>query len=85
MLGLAEMLDIATILKKKKKPDTRGIIDYIEFFTETPSSLENLPITNSTCKSHYTFKVPVGIRPLRAITFLFQLRGGNVSDKKLIL
>lgn len=60
-----------------KFSSTRVIIDCTEFFIEIPSSLVNQTITYSSCKSHNTFKLLVGISPTGVVKFLSKLWGGG--------
>ena len=62
---------------------TRLIIDCIEIFSETPSSLNSQSQTWSEYKHHNTWKTLIGISPTGCITFVSKLWSGRVSDKEI--
>ena len=64
-------------------PKTRCIIDATELFIEMPANPSAQQLTYSSYKNHNTLKALVGITPSGAISFVSDLYGGNISDKKL--
>ena len=64
-------------------PTTRCIIDATEIFIEMPTNLTAQQLTYSNYKNHNTLKALVAITPSGAISFISDLYGGNISDKKL--
>ena len=64
-------------------PQTRCIIDATEIFIQMPSNLSAPQLTFSNYKNHNTLKALVGITPSGAVSFISDLYGGNISDKKL--
>ncbi|XP_068684844.1 uncharacterized protein [Montipora foliosa] len=70
---------------KYDHPYTRIILDCTEIFIEKPSCFRVQVETYSTYKSHNTAKGLVGIAPNGAVTFISDLYGGHVSDRKIVL
>lgn len=66
-------------------PYTRIILDCTEIFIEKPSCFRVQAETYSTYKSHNTAKGLVGIAPNGAVTFISDLYGGHVSDRKIVI
>lgn len=66
-------------------PYTRIILDCTEIFIEKPSCFRVQAETHSTYKSHNTAKGLVGIAPNRGVTFISDLCGGHVSDRKIVI
>ena len=64
-------------------PTTRCIIDATEIFIEMPKNPTAQQLTYSNYKNHNTLKALVAITPSGAISFISDLYGGNISDKKL--
>jgi len=69
---------------KREYPNTRIIIDAIEFTIERPSSLFSQSGTFSTYKNRNTVKVLFGITASGAISFVSDCYEGSISDKKLV-
>ena len=57
------------------------IIDYLELFTEKPSSALNQVQNYSNYKHHQTVKYLIGISPQGTVTFISDGWGGRTSDK----
>ena len=68
---------------KAHYPCTRVIIDCTELFIQMPSSFRAQSQTYSTYKSHNTAKGLIGIAPSGFVTFISNLYGGHLSDKKI--
>ena len=64
-------------------PNTRCIIDATEIFIEMPANPSAQQLTFSNYKNHNTLKALIGITPSGVISFISDLYGGNISDKKL--
>ena len=69
---------------KNTYSSTHCIIDYTELFCQRPSSLSTQSCMHSHCKSHVTYKGLLGIATSGSITFMSQLQGGSISDKKIV-
>lgn len=69
---------------KDQYPNTRLIIDAMEFGIERPSSLVSQAATFSAYKNKNTVKVLIGIIPSGAIVFVSLMYEGSISDKKLV-
>ena len=66
-------------------PRTRCIIDATEVYIQMPLNPTAQQITFSSYKNHNTLKALIGITPSGAISFISDLYGGNISDKKLVM
>ena len=66
-------------------PTTRCIIDAKEIFIEMPANPSAQQLTFSNYKNHNTLKALIGITPSGVVSFISDLYGGNISDKKLTL
>ncbi|KAK0166587.1 hypothetical protein PV327_004080 [Microctonus hyperodae] len=64
-------------------PDTRVIIDCIEFRTEIPKSISNKAFFYSHHKKGFTIKLLVGITPSGYICFISKAAGGQKSDAEI--
>lgn len=64
-------------------PNTRCIIDATEIFIEMPANPSAQQLTFSNYKNHNTLKALIVITPSGVISFISDLYGGNISDKKL--
>lgn len=64
-------------------PTTRIILDCTELFIQRPSAMLAQSETWSDYKHQNTWKALVGISPNGQVTFLSELWGGRVSDKKI--
>ena len=64
-------------------PTTRCIIDATEIFIEMPAIPSAQQLTFSNYKNHNTLKALIGITPSGVVSFISDLYGGNISDKKL--
>lgn len=64
-------------------PTTRCIIDATEIFIEMPANPSAQQLTFSNYKNHNTLKALIGITPSGVVSFISDLYGGNISDKKL--
>ena len=64
-------------------PTTRCIVDATEIFIGMPANPSAQQLTFSSYKNHNTLKVLIGITPSGVISFVSDLYGGNISDKKL--
>lgn len=64
-------------------PNTRCIIDATEIFIEMPANPSAQQLTFSNYKNRNTLKALIGITPSGVISFISDLYGGNISDKKL--
>ena len=64
-------------------PSTRCIIDATEIFIQKPQNPSAQQLTFSNYKSHNTYKALIAISPSGAISFVSNLFGGNIFDKKL--
>ena len=60
------------------------IIDCSEIYIQTPRSLDAQRSTNSSYKSHCTFKFLLRIAPCGQITYLSTLFVGSISDKEIV-
>ena len=67
----------------KKISDTRVLLDCTEIFIQSSSSLENMSLTFSNCKSHDTFKALVGVSMTGVVVFISQLWPGSASDVEI--
>ena len=67
---------------KEHYPNTRVILDCTELFIQMPSSFRAQSQTYSTYKSHNTAKGLIGIAPNGFISFISDIYGGHVSDKR---
>ncbi len=68
---------------KEHYPNTKVIIDCTELFIEMPSSFRAQFQTYSTYKSHNTAKGLIGISPSGMVSFISNLYGGHISDKRI--
>ena len=68
---------------KEKFPNTRTIIDCVEFKVEVPSKLFLHKLFYSDYKSHTTVKVLVGITPGGGFNFISSAYPGSISDKDI--
>ncbi len=68
---------------KEHYPNTRVIFYCTEVFIEMPSSFRAQSQTYSTYKSHNTAKGLIGITPNGLVSFVSDLYGGHISDKKI--
>lgn len=68
---------------KQKFPKTRVIIDCVELFSESSSTLSLKSMMYSDYKSHMTYKALVGISPNGVVTFVSDCWTGSISDKSL--
>ena len=66
-------------------PTTRCIIDATEIFIEMPANPSAQQLTFSNYKNHNTLKALIEITPSGVVSFISDLYGGNISDKKLTL
>ena len=66
-------------------PKTRCIIDATEIFIQMPSNPTAQQLTFSSYKNHNTLKALIGITPSGAISFISDLYGGSISDKKIVV
>ncbi|XP_065900149.1 uncharacterized protein [Dysidea avara] len=66
-------------------PKTRCIIDATEIFIQMPSNPTAQQLTFSSYKNHNTLKVLIEITPSGAISFISDLYGGSISDKKIVV
>ena len=64
-------------------PTTQVIIDATEVYIEKPSLPDLQQMTFSSYKNNNTLKGLIGISPSEAITFVFSLFSGSISDKEL--
>ena len=64
-------------------PNTRCIIDATDIFIEMPANPLAQQLTFSNYKNRNTLKALIGITPSGVISFISDLYGGNISDKKL--
>ena len=72
-------------LFKKQYPDTRVIINSIDFYTECPLSLLSQCSTFSANKNNITVKVLIGITPSGIISLSPNaMKDLCISDRKLI-
>ena len=69
---------------REKFPSVRCIIDCLEIFTETPSSLPLHKVMFSEYKHNTTWKCLVGIAPGGGFTFVSSLFPGSTSDKEIV-
>ena len=69
---------------REKFPSVRCIIDCLEIFTETPSSLPLHKVMFSEYKHNTTWKCLVGIAPGGGFTFVSSLFLGRTSDKEIV-
>ena len=69
----------------KKFPNTRAIIDCVEFNVAVPSSLLLHKLMYSDYKSHTTVKALVAIAPGGGFTFISSAYPGSISDKEITL
>ena len=74
--------EYATKYKRYVYPNLRCTIDATEIYIEQPSSPEAQQLTFSSYKNHNTLKALIGISPSGSITFVSDLYGGNISDKR---
>ena len=63
---------------------TRCIVDATEIFIDMPANPSAQQLTFSHYKNHNTLKALIAITPSGAISFVSDLYGGNISDKKLL-
>jgi len=63
--------------------DTRVMLDCTEIFVQSPSSLENKSLTDSSYKSHDTFKALIGESTTGAVVFVSKLWPGCTSDVEI--
>ena len=75
--------DTMPVCFKDQYPDTRVILDCTELFIEMPSSFRAQSQTYSCYKSHNTAKGLIGIAPNGFVSFISDLYGGHISDKKI--
>ena len=68
---------------KEQYTSIRVIIDATEIFIEQPYLPEIQKMTFLSYKNHNTYKALIGISPSGAITFVFKLFSGSMSDKEL--
>lgn len=68
---------------KQKFPKTRVIIDCVELFSESSSTLSLKSMMYSDYKSHMTYKALVGISPNGVVKFVSDCWTGSISDKSL--
>ena len=68
---------------KSMYPTTKCIVDATEIFIEMPANPSAQQLTFSNYKNRNTLKALIGITPSGAISFISDLYGGNISDKKL--
>jgi len=68
---------------KEKFPNTRTIIDCVEFKVEVPSKLFLHKLVYSDYKSHTTVKVLVGITPGGGFNFISSAYPGSISNKDI--
>ena len=66
-------------------PSTRCIIDATEIYIQMPSNPSAQQLTFSSYKNYNTFKSLIAITPSGSISFVLDLYGGNISDKKLTM
>ena len=64
-------------------PSTRCIIDATEIYIQMPSNPSAQQLTFSSYKNYNTVKSLIAITPSGSISFVSDLYGGNISDKKL--
>ena len=64
-------------------PTTKCIIDATEIFIEMPANPSAQQLTFSNYRNHNTLKALIGITPYGVVSFISDLYGGNISDKKL--
>ena len=70
---------------KKKFPNTKCIIDCVEFKVKVASALFHHKMFYSDYKSHTTVKVLVGIIPGGGFNFVSNAYPGSISDKNITL
>ena len=58
-------------------------MDTTDIFIDMPANPSAQQLTFSHYKNHNTLKALIGITPSGAISFISDLYGGNISDKKL--
>ena len=68
---------------KEHYPNTRVILDCTEIFIQMPSSFRAQSHTYSSYKSHNTAKGLIGIAPNGFVSFISDMYGGHVSDKRI--
>ena len=66
-------------------PSTRCIIDDTEIYIQMSSNPSAQQLTFSSYKNYNTLKSLIAITPSGSISFVSDLYGGNISDKKLIM
>ena len=66
-------------------PKIKCIIDATEIFIKMPSNPTAQQLTFSSYKNHNTLKALIGITPSGAVSFISDLYGGSISDKKIVV
>ena len=69
---------------KNTYPNTRCILQCIELFCQSSSSLKAQSSLYFFYKHRVTYKGPVGISPSGAIIFVSQLYDGSISGKEIV-
>ena len=64
-------------------PSTRVIVDATEIFVETLALPKLQQMTYSTYKNHNTYKCLINISPGGAVTFIWKLFSGSITNRQL--